>query len=472
MSTRNLTEAFTCHYNESRLILELFMYNIDIWSYILNYLMRLGEHFRVFYMKFSHPTWKKAIQQGLVHITICDIMMITRHDIFDFSKYKSLESLKLEVPNLTNLESGNNEIMGVRLMFFLNLLCTGGVCQKIKKLHFVGNNLSINYIQSFITCFQSITSLKIERGFIQYFPIHNVKMFINLKKVTFFEVYGILKDFQTYYSMFHRDTCVKDRTNQYSSDTSHKFLERTGYSNFYEKNDICKNAYTNFKGYLINGSKDGYCRLVIRDWKIFYVTYKNNQMLLNNVKIVFLQNDTYLRFNEMENGIYEGEVDGIYFKPNGKGCFKSNTYSFNGLFILGSLWSGCITFKDHSYTGDFEDGATRHGPGIIHLFETKAIVHVEYLHGQLLEKASIYYENGDVYQGIIDKDFKPDGKGCLIKANHDIFEGCFVKSRFLEGKLICSDKKNIYVGNFTNYPKSMKGVHYIAQNITPCKIIF
>jgi hypothetical protein len=468
MSTRNLTEAFTCHYNETRLILELFMYNIDIWSHILNYLMSLGEHFRVFYMKFSHSTWKKAIQQGLVHITICDIMMITRHDIFDFSKYKSLESLKLDVPTLTNLEQKSYEIINMTLTIFLNFLCTGGLCHKIKKLHFVGNRLSIDYIHSFITCFPSITSLKIERGYINCFPIHNVNTFINLKKVTFIEAHGILEDFQRYYSMFRRDTWVKDKA---CYTTSHRFSERTGYSNFSEKNAIYQYAHTNFKGYLINGSKYGYCRLEIPNWKKIYVTYKNNQMLLNNVKIIFLRNDKFFTFTGFENGIYEGELDCIYFKPNGKGCFKSNAYSFNGLFHLGNLVSGCITLKDHSYIGDFVNGATRHGPGIIHLFKTKAIVHVEYLHGQLLEKASIYYQNGDVYQGLIDKDFKPDGKGCLIKANHDIFDGLFVKSRFLEGKLICSDKKNIYVGNFSNYPKSIKGVHYIAQNITPCKII-
>ena len=133
--------------------------------------------------------------------------------------------------------------------------------------------------------------------------------------------------------------------------------------------------------------------------RLFKQMYKDVQ---KGKPAVFKPTKGKLQFSD---GVYKGDL--LYYKPNGKGVFKSKDGSF--------------------YEGEWLDGK-KHGKGK-YTFSKKEYYEGDWVEGKRHGKGKYVYETGDVYEGEYVND-KMHGRGKATLANGTIKDGYWENDEF------------------------------------------
>lgn len=133
---------------------------------------------------------------------------------------------------------------------------------------------------------------------------------------------------------------------------------------------------------------------------------------------------------EYKNGdVYNGEIDVVTGKPNGKGTFHYK----NG----------------RTYTGEVKDGI-RHGIGRF-TFNSKTVIEGEFENGKYCSKGRIEFNNGNVYNGEMDVvTGKPNGIGTLNYEDGKTYTGEFKDGKKHGFGRETFKKGSFYEGDFEN----------------------
>jgi hypothetical protein len=442
----------------------------DIWGVILNYLMLLDEfeYIKVLYMMHCHKTWKRAIYEGLTHLTVSDaILFYTDFNICNFVQLRSLKIVSVINYGESEYEFKRNREQLLSVLFSWG---RSPLRHKIESFSIEQNKvLNIDMLKMHLYDCPSIKKLTIKSDYDSYSEeakyhsnlinseTHTLQSLNRLTHITLNFQHGfrtLLESatHQELFGKFNKDIWLINTTHSKGEDI---FKARTGNSIFLSFADETFAMYI-FKGFLQDGKRSGAAELEFtRTGAIYHVHYDNDNLLLDDVKIIY-----------KDSTVYQGSIN-KEFKPHAvKGSLvKKDDYTLSGLFVGGKFKSGVDTRKDYQYTGEFDDDGNKDGKAELFFFQSKERVFLSHDKGVPSDRIIIHFQNGDIYEGS-HLQYIPHGRGKLKMKDGDVQKGLFENGEFAKGKFITNNGKDIYHGNFTRRPK-FKGYHYVRKSDEP-----